>query len=293
MMLWQTPAWEAFQLALGLKVTRIGGILVIERALPGGKCSLHIQRAAPNAAEWRELIAFASKRQAVAIHFAPATQTPELPSLPIRLIKPSVFPEATRIVDLSPDEAAIRAQFSSSGKRHLRIAENAGILVRESEDVAAYADLARKTAARDGFRAHGQPYFETFLRVLRPAGARLLVAEKDGCLLAAGIFLLAPPTAIYYYGASDEHHREANAPMLLQWRAMQMAKANGCEEYDLLGVAADEEDSGDRLFGVSRFKRKFGGEIVRYHPEVNLVLRPFWYAIIAFLKRLRRLLRPA
>ena len=65
----------------------------------------------------------------------------------------------------------------------------------------------------------------------------------------------------------------------IQWAAMQWAKARGCETYDLWGIPdADEAqledeftDRSDGLWGVYRFKRGFGGEVVRY---VGLWERP-------------------
>lgn len=77
---------------------------------------------------------------------------------------------------------------------------------------------------------------------------------------------------------------------LLQWEAMRWAASRGCEEYDLWGVpdapeAELEENFSNRndgLWGVYRFKRGFGGELVRsagawdrvYHPQLyRLYLR--------------------
>jgi lipid II:glycine glycyltransferase (peptidoglycan interpeptide bridge formation enzyme) len=291
MMLWQTPAWEELQRALGVGCVRVEGVLLLIKPLPASRCFVEVQRAAPTAGQWQKIVRYAREQNAVFIRFAPSEVDCALPLLPARQLRQAIFPEATRLVDLSPDEATIRSGMSASGRRHLRLAEKAGVTVRESDDVAAYARLARQTAARDGFRAHQMEYFTIFLQTLRAAGARLLVAEKDGHLLAGGIFLLAPPTAVYYYGASDDRQREANAPMLLQWRAMQIAKQNGCGLYDLLGVAADENDPSDPLHGVSRFKQKFGGLIVRYHPQSDFIIRPFWYEGFAWLKKIRRIWR--
>ncbi|MBE0696469.1 MAG: peptidoglycan bridge formation glycyltransferase FemA/FemB family protein, partial [Anaerolineaceae bacterium] len=58
---------------------------------------------------------------------------------------------------------------------------------------------------------------------------------------------------------------------LLQWQAMRWAKAHGCSEYDLWGVPDEDEETleagfekrADGLWGVYRFKRGFGGTLVR------------------------------
>lgn len=75
---------------------------------------------------------------------------------------------------------------------------------------------------------------------------------------------------------------------LLQWEAMRWAKEQGCREYDLWGVPdTDEEtletgfsDRSDGLWGVYRFKRGFGGTLMRSagawdHPYIPLIY-PFY-----------------
>ena len=59
---------------------------------------------------------------------------------------------------------------------------------------------------------------------------------------------------------------------LLQWETMRWARANGCTAYDLWGVPdevgidadAPIPDPATGLWGVWRFKRGFGGRVVRY-----------------------------
>ena len=49
---------------------------------------------------------------------------------------------------------------------------------------------------------------------------------------------------------------------LLQWRAIQWAKARGCEVYDFWG-APNELSERDPMWGVYRFKEGFGAELFR------------------------------
>jgi peptidoglycan pentaglycine glycine transferase (the first glycine) len=96
-------------------------------------------------------------------------------------------------------------------------------------------------------------------------------------------------TAAYISGASSSRHRNLMAPYAVQWAAIQWARSKGCIYYDLWGVPdADEAqleeefaDRSDGLWGVYRFKRGFGGDLVRYaglwerplHPLYPLALR--------------------
>ena len=79
------------------------------------------------------------------------------------------------------------------------------------------------------------------------------------------------PDAYYLYGASSNEERNRMPAYGLQWAAMQWARRQGCTRYDLWGIPdADAErleaefmERSDGLWGVYRFKRGFGGDIVR------------------------------
>ena len=85
--------------------------------------------------------------------------------------------------------------------------------------------------------------------------------------------------ATYLYGASSDEHRNVMAPQLLQWEAMQWAKARGATRYDLFGIAnSDDED--DPLAGVTRFKAGYGGRVVHYGGAFDRVYHPLPYAAL-------------
>jgi lipid II:glycine glycyltransferase (peptidoglycan interpeptide bridge formation enzyme) len=77
--------------------------------------------------------------------------------------------------------------------------------------------------------------------------------------------------AWYLYGASTDLHRNLMPNHLLQWEAIRWAMANGCTQYDLWGIPeadletleAEFAHRRDGLWGVYRFKRGFGGDLVR------------------------------
>jgi lipid II:glycine glycyltransferase (peptidoglycan interpeptide bridge formation enzyme) len=68
---------------------------------------------------------------------------------------------------------------------------------------------------------------------------------------------------------------------------MKWARAKGCSQYDLYGVPDFEEDyletnfqnRSDGLWGIYRFKRGFGGRVVRARGAWDRVYIPFLYQI--------------
>jgi len=106
--------------------------------------------------------------------------------------------------------------------------------------------------------------------------------------------------AYYYYGASDHAERALMAPYALQWAAMRHCKTAGAKTYDLLGIApppspsrsAEGAEGGVRggevhpWQGVSAFKEKFGGQVVVYPQEQEIVLRPLTNKLLQFKRKL-------
>jgi len=92
-------------------------------------------------------------------------------------------------------------------------------------------------------------------------------------VIAASILVLTEERAIYYYGASvsDDAMRKQKGPEALQWQMIQDAKAFGSHVYDFLGVA-NPDDPHDSLQGVTRFKEKFGGTIVKFPSKKITIL---------------------
>ena len=82
--------------------------------------------------------------------------------------------------------------------------------------------------------------------------------------------------AIYLFGMSRDEHREKMPNYLLQWEAMQRAKALGNKIYNLWG-APDEFDQSDGLWGVFRFKEGLGGFVSRTLGAWDFTPNPLLY----------------
>jgi peptidoglycan pentaglycine glycine transferase (the first glycine) len=91
--------------------------------------------------------------------------------------------------------------------------------------------------------------------------------------------------AWYMYGASSDTHRNLMPNYLLQWEGMQWARAQGCRTYDLWGIPDEDEETlearflerHDGLWGVYRFKRGFGGHVMRYIGAWDYIYRSALY----------------
>jgi lipid II:glycine glycyltransferase (peptidoglycan interpeptide bridge formation enzyme) len=214
----------------------------------------------------------------------------------------SVQPCRTILLDLTKTEDEILAAMHQKTRYNIRLAARKGVVVHEGteDDLPAFYALTQVTSARDDFGVHSAGYYRAALELFAPRGwARLFVAEVhetgiEPTPVAAIMVFAFGNKAWYMYGASGDEHRERMPNHALQWEAIRWAKSRGCATYDLWGVPDEDEAAleaqylkrDDGLWGVYRFKRGFGGWLVRYAGAFDRVYNPLLYR--AFLFALRR-----
>ena len=213
-----------------------------------------------------------------------------------------VQPRGTILIDLTRTEDELLAAMNQSTRRNIRLSARRGVVVREgtADDLPAFNSLMQITGERDGFGVHSAEYYRAAFELFVPRGwARLLVAEVheagiEPAPVAAIMAFAFGSKAWYMYGASSSEQRERKPNHALQWEAMRWARSRGCATYDFWGIPDEDgttleskfqdEDSG--LWGVYRFKRGFGGRIVRYVGAFDRVYNLLLYR--AFLLALQR-----
>ncbi len=197
----------------------------------------------------------------------------------------TVQPRTTLWLDISGDEQDILGSMKQKWRYNVRLAARKGVQVRlgTADDLPVFGRLMQVTGQRNVFGVHPTAYYEQFWRLFAPEErAALLVAEHEGQALAAIMVAQLAGKAYYLYGASGNQGRNLMPNHALQWAAIRWAKAHGCTRYDLWGIpdelgldpAAEAPDPPAGLWGVWRFKRGFGGEIVRYVGAWDAYLWP-------------------
>jgi lipid II:glycine glycyltransferase (peptidoglycan interpeptide bridge formation enzyme) len=206
-------------------------------------------------------------------------------------------PEYTLIIDLQASLEGILAQMKQKGRYNIRLAKKKGVCVRAADpknekqfalDTDAFYQILQETTQRDQFKGHNRTFYKQMVEILNAEDmGELYVAEYNKEVIAGIIITFFNDTAIYYYGASSNKHRNVMAPYLLQWHAIQEAKKRGFKHYDLLGIAPPDAKK-HPWKGVSEFKMKFGGKIFRYAKAKEYVFKPLWYWLMLLRKKLRR-----
>lgn len=185
----------------------------------------------------------------------------------------TVQPPRTVLLDLD-DEAGILARMNQGTRRNIRKGDKFEVKVREGTraDIDSFNAMTAETGQRDDFGVHVPRYYERAYDLFVPNGdAALLMARYDGVDLAGVFVFKVGQQAWYQYGASRDIERQRMASFAVQWAGIQWALARGCRLYDMVGVPdadpadleAAFESRHDGLWGVYRFKRGWGGRVVR------------------------------
>ena len=204
----------------------------------------------------------------------------------------------TVLLDLNGNEEDWLQRMKQKTRYNMRLAQRSGVTVRaadESELPLIYKMYA-ETSVRDGFVIRSEEYYQdVWQRFMHAEKMTPMVAEFEGQMIAGLMLFYYGKNAWYLHGMSTGQHREKMPNYLLQWEAMRLAKAKGCEIYDLWG-APDVFDGKDSMTGVFRFKEGLGGKVLRTCGAWDFVLQPLGFflyqqvlpRILALLRRARK-----
>jgi lipid II:glycine glycyltransferase (peptidoglycan interpeptide bridge formation enzyme) len=170
-----------------------------------------------------------------------------------------IQPRSSVHLDLTPAPDRLLAAMSKGHRADIRRAEREGIGVRAGAgdaDLDAFYAIMEATGARAGFAVHSRAYYQAAWQLFRdidPASpgrlpqalergagsasrARLLLAERDGLLVAAFLIFAWAGAGLYLYSGATEIGLKSGANHALQWRALLWAKERGCAVYDFCGI---------------------------------------------------------
>jgi peptidoglycan pentaglycine glycine transferase (the first glycine) len=303
----QSDIWAVFRESMGWRAHKVNDLLVLERQLPMGKSFLYSPEVSGNPSLLLELIPgihdIAKRRNSIFYrlelmidHSNEAAETWRAAFVYSGFIKSfeSVQPDDRQIITLYNDDNRQLAEMKPKGRYNIKVAEKAGVRVREGTHKTAAADvdifytLFEHTAKRDKFAIRPKHYFQELADTLyRHNCGKIFVASYNDQPLAAAIITSYQGIASYLYGASSSSHRAVMAPYAMHWAVMQWAASLGDTHYDLLAIRP-ETTKKHPYDGITAFKQRFGGEPVHLLGSWDLVLAPIWYNLFELLEKIRR-----
>ncbi|WP_134088163.1 peptidoglycan bridge formation glycyltransferase FemA/FemB family protein [Olivibacter sp. XZL3] len=178
-----------------------------------------------------------------------------------------ILPSNTIFLNLRKEPSSLLSAMKPKTRYNINLSMRKGVRVREVglEELHIWYMLYCETAVRNNIHLNSIEYFRSVLRAkaedsASPAEVKLLIAEADNTPLAAMFLVISNKRGTYLYGASSSVKRNYMATYSLQWKAMQIARNRGCEEYDFFGVSP-RPDHSHPMYGLFKFKSGFGGEL--------------------------------
>ena len=205
-----------------------------------------------------------------------------------------VTADLTSQLYLSKSDEEIKHGMRKGARYDLNRAQKLNIKI-EADEQGKYLDefyqLQLETAKRHKFVPFSKKFLsEQFKAFAVPGKVVMYRSSIDGKLLAMAFIIFYGPEAAYHYGASTELARQYPAAYVLQWQAIAEARRRGCKRYNFWGVA-EHGQTKHRFYGVSVFKRGFGGEDVAYLPARDLIINPLKYSLTYAFETGRRKIR--
>ena len=193
-------------------------------------------------------------------------------------------PRYTRILNLEPSENDILSQMKPKGRYNIRLAEKKGVIVSEIPftKINDFYEIYKKTFKRNKFEGKDINFFHNYFQCCNKF-SKIFVAKVEDKILASAIVVCFGNRATYLYGASSNQMREYMAPHALHWHIIQDAKKKGYREYDFWGIAKDETDTKHEWYGLSRFKKTFGGNYTSFVGAYDYIIQKDLYE--AFIKK--------
>ncbi len=198
-----------------------------------------------------------------------------------------IQPPNTVILDIRGNDDDIQARMNTSTRRNIRKAYKNDVHYYQAttDDLHKFTNMMDITGERNEFGVHESAYYQLMVDLFVPEHAALILAEHEGDTLAGNLVVGVGDTAIYLEGASSNIKRNLMASYGVQWEAIKWAQERGYKKYDMWGIPDEDEstleeqfqDRSDGLWGVYRFKRGWGGDIMRTVGAWDYVYSPIIY----------------
>lgn len=200
----------------------------------------------------------------------------------------------TRIIRLDNSYDTIFANMHEKGRYNIRLGEKRWVTVSNnlfsSENIDAFYRLLSDTAKRDGFAINPHSTFASLASLQSDTiEVQLFEAQhpSHSDSIASALYVACGNTAYYYYGASvgDSETKKLMGSFVLQWAMIRYAHETGRKIYDFLGIAPEGKKT-HHLAGVTFFKSRFGGEVVKF-PDGCILVLSWKYYILWIVRRMK------
>lgn len=175
-----------------------------------------------------------------------------------------ILAENTWLLDLSPSEESLLSGMRKDHRYLIRRCIKEGVKITQTSNPAELEEFNRLhdiTARKHKFHRFSDSYVKAeFEQFAQQKEAVLFKAFlPDGRLDSATIILHYGNMAAYRHGASANLDNRLPTSYLIQWEAIKEAKKRGMRWYNFWGIAPHGAGKKHPFWGITHFKKGFGG----------------------------------
>ena len=195
--------------------------------------------------------------------------------------------ETTWQLNLKKSQDQLLKEMRKTTRYLIKKGEKIGVKVNQSSNIKD-VDVLYKLQMETVKRHHFVPFpKENFLQEFKAFSSddrlRIFKAVWKKQVLSIAFIIFYGREAVYHYSASSSNFPKIPAAYALQWQAICEAKKLGCHYYNFWGIAPTENQQ-HRFYGVSLFKKGFGGFSKSWLPAQDLPLGMSYWPIFIFEK---------
>ncbi len=202
-----------------------------------------------------------------------------------------VQPQHTFVLDLTPDEADLKAGLESGHRNRVNGTAKRGIMIEQVRDMSPIDDFLRlmaDTAQHAGITNYPDWYYRSLAEVLIAKGvASFYVSRVEGQVASVSLIYDWGGVRNYAHTGNDQQlNRHYKVAVSACWQMILDAKAAELKRFDFWGAAPD--DSADHAWaGITSFKRAFGGERVQTLGTWDIPIKQTKYRAYEVYRKLR------
>ena len=205
-------------------------------------------------------------------------------------------PKETWMLDLTGNDADLKAKLPSRLLRYYKAAVKNGITIETShnpDDIKYLLDLQKALASKKGINTFSEKYLKTELK--QPFATLYLVRYQDpntkkSEIVAAGLVFDDETTRYNLQGAQSDQGRKLHATGILTIQLIQDAKAKNLQTFDFWGIAPENAPKNHPWAGFTNFKKTFAGYQVDHAGTYDIVLNPSKYKLYQVFRKINRFL---
>lgn len=164
-------------------------------------------------------------------------------------------------MNLENSEDEIMADMRKNTRNLIRRAKKDGVEIISGDSdymIEEFLKLYKTTAKKHGFVPFSDRYIKEEVASFG-GNAKIYIAKWNDTVLSSALIVFYGNSAFYHHGANSIEHVKVPTAYLLQWQAILDAKNSGKQFYNFWGIAEDENDKKHPWYGLTFFKKGFGG----------------------------------